>query len=174
MGAWTSTFEVAVLGVACTGELDTATPMAAVSAAPTAIHRRLSLFMTGSSLACKWESQWGAPLMGADVATMRTCGVTSPPGRYHAGITPIDRSGASFDTPSAEIGVLRGVMVHGAPGFAPADSGAGGSMRASRAHFLHAFARSGPLTQLGHWARNCIRPGQAWCAARDLNPEPAD
>jgi hypothetical protein len=24
------------------------------------------------------------------------------------------------------------------------------------------------------WARMCIRPGQRWCAARDLNPEPAD
>ncbi len=75
----------AVLGVACTGELDTATPMAAVSAAPTAIHRRLSLFMT-------------APLasrMGADIGTLQICGVTSPPSRYHAGITPLDRSGPS-------------------------------------------------------------------------------
>jgi hypothetical protein len=48
----------AVLGVACTGELDTTTPTAAVSAAPTAIHRRFSLFMT-VPLARKQESQLG-------------------------------------------------------------------------------------------------------------------
>ncbi len=81
--------------------------------------------------------------MGADVATMGTCGVTLPPSRYHAGITPLDRSGASFDTLSVEIGVLRGVMVPGAPGFAPADSGAG--VRCVRAALtfcthLHALA----------------------------------
>ena len=51
--------------------------------------------------------------MGADVATMRTCGVTSPPSRYHAGIAPIDRSGASFDTPNMGIDVLGPVLVGG-------------------------------------------------------------
>ncbi|HEY3924825.1 MAG TPA: BTAD domain-containing putative transcriptional regulator [Acidothermaceae bacterium] len=51
--------------------------------------------------------------MGADVGTLQTCGVTSPPSRYHAGITPLDRSGVSFDTRSVEIGVLGPVVVAG-------------------------------------------------------------
>ena len=51
--------------------------------------------------------------MGAEVATLRTCGVTSPPSWYHAGITPLDRSGASFDTPTMEIDVLGPVLIAG-------------------------------------------------------------
>jgi hypothetical protein len=51
--------------------------------------------------------------MGVDVGTLQICGVTSPPSRYHAGITPLDRSGASFDTRSVEIGVLGPVVVAG-------------------------------------------------------------
>ena len=57
---------------------------------------------------------------------------------------------------------------------APADFRAALSMRASRAHFPHAFARIGPSRGSGSWSGMCIRPGQTWCAARDLNPEPAD
>jgi DNA-binding SARP family transcriptional activator/WD40 repeat protein len=44
---------------------------------------------------------------------MQACGVTSPPRRYHAGITPIDRSGPSFDTPNMGIDVLGPVLVGG-------------------------------------------------------------
>jgi DNA-binding SARP family transcriptional activator/WD40 repeat protein len=51
--------------------------------------------------------------MGADIATLQICGVTSLSRRYQAGITPLDRSGASFDTPSVEIGVLGPVLVAG-------------------------------------------------------------
>jgi hypothetical protein len=51
--------------------------------------------------------------MGVDVATLQICGVTLPPSRYHAGITPIDRPGASFDTRSVGIDVLGPVRVAG-------------------------------------------------------------
>jgi hypothetical protein len=117
--------------------------------------------------------------MGADVGTLQICGVTSPPSRYYAGITPLDRSGTSFDTPNMEIDVLGPVRV------------AGSDARLSHRDrvILSALAlEPGEVLSPDRLADALWgeMPPKSWpkvvqgivrrqvCAARDLNPEPAD
>jgi hypothetical protein len=110
--------------------------------------------------------------VGADVGTLQICGVTSPPRRYHAGITPLDRSGASFDTPNMEIDVLGPVRV----ACSDARLGHRGVARVPDINRTRAGTHPNTRRESTDFETSGLNRSntQTWCAARDLNPEPAD